>query len=72
MTKLFPDDIANLRLLGFLVTNKEGQTFVESENFIIECDFDRWYLYETKKERYEYRDEFSTVYEAIDYAKDLI
>ena len=44
MTKLFPDDIANLRLLGYLVSNKEGQTFVENDKYVIEEDFEQWHL----------------------------
>lgn len=72
MTKLTPDDIANLRLLGYLVKNDEGQTTVEGDNFIIEEDFGRWFLYEIKENHYEYRDEFLTVFQAIDYVKDVM
>ena len=72
MTKLFPDDIANLRLLGYIVTSKEGQTFVESDEFLVEEDFGRWFLFKNTGLDYKYYDEFATVYQAIDYAKKVL
>ncbi|QHS01707.1 hypothetical protein CPT_CIP9_171 [Enterobacter phage vB_EclM_CIP9] len=72
MTKLTPDDIANLRLLGYSVSNKEGQTFVENDKYIIEEDFGTWFLYEIKGDSYVFLDAFMTVYNAIDYIKDVL
>ena len=72
MTELTPDDIANLRLLGYMVVNKEGQTFVENDKYVIEEDFGSWFLYEIKGESYVFLDAFMTVYNAIDYIKDVL
>lgn len=72
MTKLTPDDIANLCLLGYSVSNKEGQTFVENDKYIIEEDFGTWFLYEIKGDSYVFLDAFMTVYNAIDYIKDVL
>lgn len=72
MTKLFPDDIANLRLLGYVVSNKEGQTFVENDKYVIEEDFGQWHLYATRESSYEFLDVFTTVYNAVDYIKDVL
>ncbi|BAQ23020.1 conserved hypothetical protein [Edwardsiella phage PEi26] len=72
MTKLFPDDIANLRLLGYVVSNKEGQTFVENDKYVIEEDFDQWHLYITRENSYEFLDSFTSVYNAVDYIKDVL
>lgn len=71
MTELTPDDIANLRSIGFMVSSKEGQTFVESSEYVIEEDFGRWFLYHTGASGYDYVDEFAGVFDAIDYTKDL-
>lgn len=72
MTKLFPDDIANLRLLGYLVTNKEGQTYVENDKYVIEEDFGQWHLYIIRENSYEFLDAFTSVYNAVDYIKDVL
>lgn len=72
MTKLFPDDIANLRLLGYLVSNKEGQTFVENDKYVIEEDFEQWHLYIIRENSYEFLDAFTSVYNAVDYIKDVL
>jgi hypothetical protein len=72
MTELTPDDIANLRLLGYLVKNDEGQTYVENDKYVIEEDFGSWFLYELKGESYVFLDVFMTVFNAIDYIKDVL
>ncbi|BAQ22719.1 hypothetical protein AU156_gp069 [Edwardsiella phage PEi20] len=72
MTKLFPDDIANLRLLGYLVSNKEGQTYVENDKYVIEEDFEQWHLYIIHENSYEFLDAFTSVYNAVDYIKDVL
>lgn len=72
MTKLTPDEIANLRELGYMVSSKEGQTFVENDTHVFEEDFGHWYMYGKAQDCFAYIDEFETVFSAIDYSKDLL
>lgn len=72
MTSLSVQDIADLRLLGYHVTNKEGQTFVDGNGYVFEEDFGRWYLYSDIMDCFVYIDEFETIWEAIAYVKEVL
>lgn len=62
-------EIHDLRSVGYLVSCKEGQISIEGENFVIEEDFGRWFLYYTDEASYCYMDEFDDFNKAIIYAR---
>lgn len=62
-------EINDLRAVGYLVSCKEGQVSVEGDNWVVEEDFGRWFLYFVEGTYYVYVDEFDSLDKAIIYAR---
>lgn len=68
--------IGDLRFAGFLVINKNDQTFIEGKSlakvdWLIECDFGRFYLYTCPDNYYALVDEYDTLDKALERSKYL-
>lgn len=68
--------IGDLRMAGFLVINKNDQTFIEGKSpagmdWLIECDFGRFYLYTCPDKYYHLIDEYDTLDKALERSKHL-